>query len=129
VYNFQGAGAGRGLDHVQQRFPPFAHTLAAEDGAEMRTSLTDAMMQAARDRLPSLHAKLERLKAKRERLPAVERAAIDSEIKIVASELASAYARSQGQVDCEPPEVAEWVTPTPAEPGEAKVVRWPPDAA
>ena len=92
----------------------------------MRTSLTDTMRAAAHDRLPGLHHKLERLKARRERLPAAERTAIDSEIKIVANELASAFARSQNQLDCPPAEVAEWV-PTPDGPDEAEV-RWPPPA-
>ena len=94
----------------------------------MRTALTDAMTQAARDRLPGLHGKLERLMARRERLPAAERAAIDCEIKRTADEIASAFARSQNQLDCEPAEVAEWVA-TPDEPGEPEVVRWPRDAA
>ncbi len=114
----------------------------------MRTNLTDAMMQAARDRLPALDRKLKRLHARRALLPEAERTAIDWEIKRAADEIASAYARSQNQLDCEPPEVAEWVdTPTAgAEPEvidlrggktiedhprkrDRRVPRWPSDAA
>jgi hypothetical protein len=85
----------------------------------MRTNLTDAMMQAARDKLERLHRRRALMK------PDESFVAIDTEIRRTAEEIASAYARSQNQLDCEPAEVAEWIE-TPDEPGEPEIVRWSP---
>jgi len=62
----------------------------------------------------------------REHLPAAGRVAVNREIQRAADDLASAYARSQGQIDCEPVEVAEWVADDPDETGESDMVNWSP---
>jgi hypothetical protein len=79
--------------------------------------------------LKRLREKLERLMARRAQMPEAERAAISAEIETAADQLARLCALACRAVEQPPGPVVGGFVPTPDEPGEPEVVRWPLDAA
>jgi hypothetical protein len=75
-----------------------------------------------------LQEKLERLMARRAQMPETERVAINAEIKAAADHLARLCALACRAVEQPLGPVVGGFVPTPDEPGEPEVVRWPPDA-
>jgi hypothetical protein len=76
-----------------------------------------------------LREKLGRLMARRTELPETERAAVAAEIEAAADQLARLCALACHAIEQPPGPVVGGLVPTPNEPGEPAVVRWPPGAA